>query len=149
MDVFKKVGDIQRTFWGLPWWFKGLSIWLQCRRPGFNPWIGKILWSRKWQPIPVLLPGKTHGQRSVVGYSPCGRKELDMTERCDFQWGFPGGSVLKNLSTNVGDEGLIPGTGRSPGGGNGNPLKYSGLENPMDRGPWRATVQGVAELDTT
>ena len=53
MDVFKKVGDIQKTFWGLPWWFGGLSIWLQCRRPGFNPWIGKILWRRKWQPSPI------------------------------------------------------------------------------------------------
>ena len=64
-------------------------------------------------------------------------------------WGFPGGSVVKSPPANAGDAGSIPGTGRSPGGGNGNPLKYSGLENPMDRGPWRATVQGVAELDTT
>ena len=44
---------------------------------------------------------------------------------------------------------LIPGLGRSPGGGNGNPLQYSRLRNPMDRGAWRATVRGVAELDTT
>ena len=47
------------------------------------------------------------------------------------------------------DMGSIPGSGRSPGGGNGNPLQYSCLENPMDRGAWRATVHGVAELDTT
>ena len=47
----------------------------------FYPWIGKILWRRKWKPTPVLLPGKSHGQRSVVGYSPWGRKESDMTER--------------------------------------------------------------------
>jgi len=52
---------------------------LQCGRPGFNPWVGKILWRRKWQPTPVLLPGKSHGQRSVVGYSPRGRKESDTT----------------------------------------------------------------------
>ena len=48
--------------------------------------------------------------------------------------GFPGGSVVKNLPANSGDMGLIPGSGRSPGGGNGNPLKYSCLENPMDSG---------------
>ena len=53
---------------------------LQCGRPGFDPWVRKILWRRKWQPTPVLLPGKSHGQRSIVGYSPWGHKELDMTE---------------------------------------------------------------------
>ena len=45
------------------------------------PWVQKIPWSRKWQPISVFLPGKFHGQRSLVGYSPWGRKELDMTGR--------------------------------------------------------------------
>ena len=65
---------------GLPWWLRQQSICLQHARPGFNPWVGKILWRRKWQPIPVLLPGKSHGQRSVVGYSPWGRKESDMNE---------------------------------------------------------------------
>ena len=54
---------------------------LQCRRPGFDPWVGKIPWRRKWQPTPVLLPGESHGQRSLVGYSPRSRKELDMTEQ--------------------------------------------------------------------
>ena len=53
---------------------------LQSGRPGFSPWVGKILWRRKWQPTPVLLPGKSHGQRSVVGYSPLGLKESDTTE---------------------------------------------------------------------
>ena len=47
----------------------------------FDPWVGKILWRRKWQPTPVFLPGKSHGQRSLVGYSPWGRKELDTTEQ--------------------------------------------------------------------
>ena len=61
-----------------------VSICLQCGRPGFNPWVGKVLWRRKWQPTPVLLPGKFHGQRSLVGYSPWGRKELDMTEGLHF-----------------------------------------------------------------
>ena len=61
----------------------------------------------------------------------------------------PGGSVGKEYTCNVGDLGLIPGLRRSPGGGNGNPLQYSHLENPMDRGAWRATVQQVAESDMT
>ena len=47
---------------------------------GFNPWVGKILWRRKWQPTPVFLPGESHGQRSLVGYSPWGCKESDRTE---------------------------------------------------------------------
>ena len=58
---------------------------LQCERPGFHPWVGKILWRRKWQPTPVLLPGKSHGQRSTVGYSPRGLKESDTTERLHLQ----------------------------------------------------------------
>ena len=56
--------------------------------------------------------------------------------------GFPGGSDDKESPSNAGDPGLIPGLGRSPGG-NGNPLQYSCLENPMDRGAWWATAHGV------
>ena len=62
-----------------------VSVCLQCRRPGFNPWVGEILWRRKWQPILVLLPGKSHGQRSLVAYSPWHCKESDMTKRLNFQ----------------------------------------------------------------
>ena len=51
------------------------------RRPEFNPWVRKIPWRRKWQPTPVLFPGKSHGQRSLVGYSPWGYKELGTTEQ--------------------------------------------------------------------
>ena len=61
-----------------------LSVCLQCGRPGFNPWFGKISWRRKWQSTPVLLWRKSHGQRSLVGYSPWGRKESDTTERLHF-----------------------------------------------------------------
>ena len=58
--------------------------------------------------------------------------------------------MVKNLPANAGDAGSVPGSGRLPGGGNGNPLQNSCLKNPMDRGAWRATVSGVAkELDTS
>ena len=53
----------------------------QCRRQGFDLWVRKIPWRRKWQPTPVFLPGKFHGQRSLAGYSPGSHKESDMTER--------------------------------------------------------------------
>ena len=66
--------------------------------------------------------------------------------------GFPGGAVVKNPPTNAGDAtdvGSIPGSGRSPEGGNGNPLQYSCLENSMDNGAWWATVHGVATSQNT
>ena len=59
--------------------------------------------------------------------------------------GFPGGAEGKESARNAGDLGLIPESGRSSGGGTGNPLQYSGLETPMNRGAWRAAVHGVAE----
>ena len=62
--------------------------------------------------------------------------------------GFPGGSEVKVSASNAGDSGLIPGSGRSPGEGNGNPLQYSCLENPMDGGAWWATVHGVTKSRT-
>ena len=60
-------------------------------------------------------------------------------------WSFPSGSVVKNSPANVGDAGSIPRLGRSPGEGKGNPLQYSCLGNPMDRGSWRATVHGISK----
>ena len=63
--------------------------------------------------------------------------------------GFPGGSDCKESVRNAGDLGSIPGLGRSPGGGHGNPLQCSCLENPLDRGAWRAAVHGVAGSDRT
>jgi len=55
---------------GLLWWLSGKESTYPCRRYGFNPWVRKIPWRRKWQPTPVLLPGKSHRQRSLAGYSP-------------------------------------------------------------------------------
>ena len=62
---------------------------------------------------------------------------------------FPGGSVVKNPPANAGEVGSIPGSGKSSGGRNGNPLQYSCLENPMDRGAWLSVSTGSQRLDTT
>ena len=78
--------------WPLCPWFISSSlatqmvkkICLQCGRPGFINWVGKIPWRRKCQPTPVFLPGKSHGQRSLVVYNAWSRKELDMTEWLHF-----------------------------------------------------------------
>ena len=61
---------------GFPWWLSGKEPTCQCRRHGFNPWVKKIPWRRKWQPIPVFLPGKSHVQKGLVGYSPWGHKRV-------------------------------------------------------------------------
>ena len=66
--------------WELPWWLRWYRICLQCRRPGFNSWVRKILWRREWQPTPVFLPGESHRQRSLVSCSPWGRRESDVAE---------------------------------------------------------------------
>ena len=80
---------------------------------------------RQWQPTPILLPGESHGRRSLVGCSPWGRRESDTTERLHFHF---------SLSC-IGD-------------GNGNLLQYSCLENPRDSGAWWAAVHGVAQSRT-
>ena len=80
---------------------------------------------RRWQPTPVLLPGKSHGWRSLVGCSPWGRYESDVTERLHFHF---------SLSC-IGE-------------GNGNPLQCSCLENPRDGGAWWAAIYGVAQIRT-
>ena len=82
-------------------------------------------WRRRWHPTPVLLPGKSRGQRSLVGCSPWGRWESDTTERLHFHFSL---SCI--------------------GGGNGNPLQCSCLENPRDGGAWWAAVYGVAQSRT-
>ena len=90
------------------------------RDVGSDPWVGKIPW-----PSPVLLPGKSHGWRSLVRCSPWGRQESDTTERLHFH------SSLSCI-----------------GEGNGNPLQCSCLENPRDGGAWWAAVYGVAQSQT-
>ena len=128
---------------------------------------------KRWHPTPVLLPGESHGWRSLVGCSPWGHEESDITERPHFHFslsciGEGNGNPLQSSclenprdggawraavygvaqsqtrlkwlssssSSNAGDPGLIPGLGRSPGEGNGNPLQYTCLWNPIDKGAW-------------
>ena len=106
-----------------------LSFW--CRNYKYHcqyveiQWICIYLRRRQWHPTPVLLPGKSHGWRSLVGCSPWGREESDRTERLHFHF---------SLSC-VGE-------------GNGNPLQCSCLENPRDWGAWWAAVYGVAQSRT-
>ena len=82
---------------GLPWWLRQQNVCLQCKRPGFDPWVGKIPWRMKWQPTPVLLLGKSHGQRSLIGYSSWGLKESDMTEWLHFHFHFQSTEDCKPL----------------------------------------------------
>ena len=89
--AYQEKGDQELLWWGR-WWLPHHAAYMgasgkkpvcQCRRHKrrrFNSWVRKTPWRRKWQPTQVLLPGKSHGQRSLVGYSPEGRKQSDMTE---------------------------------------------------------------------
>ena len=61
---------------GLPWWLSGKEFTCQCRKYVLSPWMGKIPWRRKWQPTPVFLAGKSHGQGSLGGYSPWSLKRV-------------------------------------------------------------------------
>ena len=110
--------------WGCPGGLDSKEIACNTGDPGLIPGGVKIPWRRKWQATPVFLPGESHGQRSLVGYSPWGCKELDRTESLPLiyilTWGFPGGSDGKKSACNAVDLGLIPGLGGSPAKGNGN-----------------------------
>ena len=103
------------------------SLWKGLRTTGVNSSLstGRIHRRRQWQPTPVLLPGKSHGWRSLVGCSPWGRWESDTTERLHFHFSL---SCIRE--------------------GNGNPFQCSCLENPRDGGAWRAAVSGVAQSRT-
>ena len=68
-------------FWRTSLWLKWWRICLQCSRPRFDPWVGKMPWRREWQSTPVFLSGESHGQRIQAGYSLWDHKELDTTEQ--------------------------------------------------------------------
>ena len=76
----ERTGRFALSF-SLPWWLRWSRIYLQCRRPGFSPWVGKIPWRRERLPTPVFWPGESHRQRSLAGYGPGGCKESDTTEQ--------------------------------------------------------------------
>ena len=80
--------DIGTFKFGLPRWLSGKESTCQCGRRRFDPWVRKIPRSRKWQPTPVFLSGKSPGQRSLEGYSPWGLKESDMTEQLPLYWAY-------------------------------------------------------------
>ena len=134
----------------LPTWCSGKESTCKCRRCRFDPCVGKIPWRRKWQTTPVFLPGKSPGQRSLVGYTPWGCKESYTTAQLHTHvcvlLGFPGGSEGKESTCNLEDPGSVAGLGRSSGRGHGNPLQYSCLENPMDRAVWWAIAHGAARV---
>ena len=123
---------------------------MQCRRPGFDPWVGNIPWRKKWQPTPTLLPGKSHGQRSLVGFSSWGCKELGTTEQLTrtHTRTLIGSSAGPESVCSTGDLGSIPQLGRSPGEGIGYPLQYSWafLVDQMVKN--LPTVHGVAKSRT-
>ena len=74
---------------GFPGGASGKEPTCQCRRHGFDPWVGRIPWRRAWQPTVVFLPGESHRQRSLVGYSPWSSKELDKAEHTHTHRGQP------------------------------------------------------------
>ena len=113
-------------------YFKWTQNWLGLNYFTFTLCASASLWSiskisrrRQWQPTPVLLPGESHGRRSLVGCGPWGCEESDTTEQLHFHFSL----------SRIGE-------------GNGNPLQCSCLENPRDRGAWWAAVYGVAQSQT-
>ena len=143
---------------GSPGGVSGKETTYQCRRHKrlrFDPWVRKISWMKAWQPTSVFLPGGSHRQRSLAGYSKHSYEELDATEVTYTHGtveltkihihaqGFSCSSVGKESACSAGHRGSIPGLGGSPGEGNGDPLQYPCLENLMDRGAYWARIHGV------
>ena len=105
-----------------------------------------------WSGVPFPSPGDLPNP-GIKPRSPALQADALTSESgkivCMWLVGFPGGSVVKNPQANAGNVDLIPGSGRSPGEGNGSLLQCSCLGNPMDRGAWRAVVHGVAKESNT
>ena len=135
-------------------WLSGKETACNARDPGLTPGREDPL-EKEMATQSSILHGKSCGQRSLVGYSPWGHKRVghDLVTKQNnnycYLWASQLALMVKNQVANVGDirdAGLIPGSGRSRGGGHGNPLQYSCLENPMDRGAWRATVRRLQRV---
>ena len=129
------------------WWLNGKES--TCNAEDAR---NTLPWRRRWKPAPVFLPGKFHGQRSLVVYSPWGHKESDTTDcmstHTDTRFtvkeriisfplilALPNDSDSKESACNAGDQNSIPGSGRYPGERNGNPLQYSSLKIPWTEEP--------------
>ena len=123
--------------WDFPGGSDSKSVCLQCGRSGFDPCVGKVPWRRKWHPTAVLLPGKPHGWRSLVGYSPWGRRESDTTEQLHFHFHL---QCRRRRRCR-----FNPWVGRFPERGHDNSLHYSCLETSMDRGARQAIVHRVTK----
>ena len=135
-------------------WAKNPQQCRRHRRHGFDLWVRKIPWRRKWQPTAVLLPGESQGRGDLVGCRPWVTRSWTLLKQLSSSRETHGASRvaqwLKNLPANAGDKGSISVSERSTGEGNGSPLQCSCLGNPMDRGAWQAAVNGVTkELDST
>ena len=118
--------------------------------------VGDLVQSLGWEDLlekemathSSILAWKIPWTEEPVGYSPWGRKELDTTEPLHFTSGSTGVENLPASAGAIGDVSSIPGSGRSPREGNGNPVHYSYLGNPVDREAWQATVLGVMKSQT-
>ena len=143
--------------------FLHLPSWLGwgwcCREKPKEPFSQGTVWNMNVGPevLDFTFEVKNHGNMDCYSWPHLSLKLLRQRELwvhlylfSSTHMGFPDDSVIKYLPSDAGDMSFIPGLGRSPGGGNGNSLQYSCLENPMDRGVWRATVQGGhKQLDVT
>ena len=133
-------GNLLQYSWEIPWTEKpweGYNAW-GCKR------IGHYLATKQQQQQNTEKRTfiKKQKFRSIPLYLARGNNRDNM-------WLFPGSSDSKESACKCRRPGSVPGLGRPPGGGNGNPFRYSGLENSMDRRTWRATVHGLAESDMT
>ena len=142
--------------WKIPWMEEpgGLQS-MQSLRAGHD-WAASLslftfMHWRKWQPTPVFSPGESQGRGSVVGWCLWGRTESDTwlsSSSSMLRWASHVALVVKNLPANTGRckrNRFDPWVGKIPWRRHGNPLQYSCLENPMDRGAWRAADHGVAQ----
>jgi len=126
--------DHEPQFWGI------LFIFYVCMKSLYLP-------ERLAPSIPHSLYGTGEGEKFMEDSDWLKNPQQEAFCLTKISWlqGFPGDSADKESTCHAGAMGWIPGSGRSPGGGNGNPLQYSCLENPMDRGTWRAAVHEVAK----
>ena len=142
-------------------WFWGPVIWPRGEKGSINTlhrlsrsFSAGIFWAPTVDKVPRVRGRDGMGKwtwpvrRGLYISSAVYRERPSLVVDHCYSWGFPGGSVVESPPANAGDSGSIPGLGRCPGGGHGNRLRYSCLENPVDRGAWWATVHGVTKSRT-